>query len=278
MDNKKQREIESSLLATAQLEKLFLEIDNLKIKNKWEVGAARYISTTVTLLSVITTLITIAGFWFGLFKFFNDREKDREDRIQNQIRADQDLFRVDLNQLIEMTDSGIKNSKTSLLRAKTILAELNSIAIRLPPEYKTRTTDLIIDFITSQETDFENTNFMEFDIITIKHWDDYTAHMLNDLNIHKLIFGKYLWIIGEIARKDPQAVRNIRYDPKHNLYDAHGLDLKDFEKWYAAVRGLKLHLAIAKQTPELWAWAIKYFLSVTENPDFVAQMFKDSIP
>ncbi len=49
-------------LAEAQLEKLRLEIDDLKNKSKWDERVSRYIP-------LISVLVTVAGFTFGVYQF-----------------------------------------------------------------------------------------------------------------------------------------------------------------------------------------------------------------
>ncbi len=67
--------------ATAELQKLKLEIESLKSKNKWEASIGRF-------LPIITALVAIGGFWITLHQFTvqqKNRETEREtDQAQKE--------------------------------------------------------------------------------------------------------------------------------------------------------------------------------------------------
>ena len=61
-DNTQSNQNLNEQLVQAQLDKLKLEIQSIKRKNKWEEKLARYIP-------LLTVLITVAGFCFGIYQF-----------------------------------------------------------------------------------------------------------------------------------------------------------------------------------------------------------------
>jgi hypothetical protein len=78
----------------AELLKLFLEIEHLTHKNKWEAKISAYIP-------LFTVLIAVAGFLFGMYQFqvqqklqqdraISEQQKDRESRQREQIIRVQD--------------------------------------------------------------------------------------------------------------------------------------------------------------------------------------------
>jgi hypothetical protein len=66
--------------AVGQLEKLRLEIDSLKSKNRWENSFGRF-------LPIITATIAVAGFWFGIIQY-QRQETARATALTAQIKSE----------------------------------------------------------------------------------------------------------------------------------------------------------------------------------------------
>jgi hypothetical protein len=78
----------SDLKARAELEKLNLEIQNLKSKNGWSEKVAQF-------TPLLTVLIAVAGFCFGVYQF-NSQQKENMKRFTNEQNAKLESLRVEL--------------------------------------------------------------------------------------------------------------------------------------------------------------------------------------
>ena len=86
-------------LDSAQLQKLQLEIDELRSNSHWSGQAARYIP-------LVTVIVTVAGLCFGIYQFSADRREAREARedeleLDNRIR-ERELFKPLWEKQIEL--------------------------------------------------------------------------------------------------------------------------------------------------------------------------------
>ncbi len=80
-------DFDENLFKQAEYEKLKLEIQNLKRQNSLVIKFSSYVP-------LLTVLIAVFGFWFGVVRFLSDKKIERSIRIDNQLQTN-------INRLIE---------------------------------------------------------------------------------------------------------------------------------------------------------------------------------
>ena len=96
-DSKQEYSEQSALLMTAQLEKLRLENERLRMEVEG-LGKGNAVSSLIPYLPLITVLVTIAGFGFGIYQYREQQhanrvaqeEQSRKDREAREIQSKKD--------------------------------------------------------------------------------------------------------------------------------------------------------------------------------------------
>src|SRR2546422_4355901 len=109
----------------AQLQKLNLEIEDLRAERNWEERIARFIP-------IITAVISIAGFLWGVVLFRNQQERDRITREADQISRDMNQYRTSYEQLLQFSS----NQNMSVARVLSLRQDLDALIDSLYPAEK----------------------------------------------------------------------------------------------------------------------------------------------
>src|SRR5712691_236031 len=86
----------SELLSAAQLEKVKLEIDELRSKQRWRNKITQFIP-------LISTLVAVAGFIFTVNQFIGQQKRESAIREREQAIRDETQIRTDISQLLNLT-------------------------------------------------------------------------------------------------------------------------------------------------------------------------------
>ena len=120
--------------AMAQLQKLNLEIEDLRAERNWEERIARFIP-------IITAVISIAGFLWGVVLFRNQQERDRITREADQISRDMNQYRTSYEQLLQFSS----NQNMSVARVLSLRQDLDALIDSCTGEYRSSAFELAVN-------------------------------------------------------------------------------------------------------------------------------------
>jgi hypothetical protein len=117
-------ELEAIKLATAkaQLQKLNLEIEDLQAERSTGERLTRFIP-------IITALISIAGFMWGVLLYRNQQESDRKTREADQISRDLSRYRTSYDELLQFSS----NQNMTVARVLALRQDLDGLIDSLYP-------------------------------------------------------------------------------------------------------------------------------------------------
>ena len=249
--------------AMAQLQKLNLEIEDLRAERNWEERIARFIP-------IITAVISIAGFLWGVVLFRNQQEKDRITREADQISRDMNQYRTSYEQLLQFSS----NQNMSVARVLSLRQDLDALIDSLYPAEKNpkenqiqkdRLRASIYDLI-SKDFDFTQTRQVQFDIAALQNWPDYKKGLEGTLNVS--IIERYLQALGDLRYKNPGVFEQIRVNDSDEYQEP---DTLIGNPYRSVIEGFVCHLDCLSDDQKMAE--IKKFGGVTENKLLAAQLF-----
>jgi len=202
--------------AKAELDKLELEIEELKRGRSLEGRFVRFIP-------IITAIISIAGFISGLLIFVDQQKKDRQAREEDRkTRADdrrsRELsdYRTGYEQLLLFSS----NDKMTIARVLALKQDLDALKDSLyvqadQKKDQERRLRESICILISKDFDFSQPRQVAFDIAALQKWDEYKVGLRETLNpdgtgetVNESIIHKYLLVIHELVTKEPRVFRD----------------------------------------------------------------------
>jgi hypothetical protein len=250
-------------IAAAELEKLNLQIQELKPRRKWseQLGAV---------IPIITATISIAGFLLGVVIFSKQQEKDRITREADQISRDQAQYRSDYEQLLQFSS----NQNMTVSRVLFLQEDLNNLIDSIYPanqklvdnqREKEKLAKSIFNLI-HKDCDFTQTRQVQFDIVAMRDSVGYQKGLKGSQS--SLVIPKYLAALRELQSKNPRELENIRKIEYDEFQEPEAL-LGD--PYRSIIEGFGCHLALL--TDDERAKAIRGFTSITKNPILSADLF-----
>ena len=248
--------------AKVQLQKLNLEIEDLKEERNWEERIARFIP-------IITAVISIAGFLWGVVLFRNQQEKDRITREADQISRDMNQYRTSYEQLLQFSS----NQNMTVARVLSLRQDLDALIDSLyPPNTNPKENQLqkdrlkasVYDLI-SKDFDFTQTRHVQFDIAALQNWVDYQKGLQGTLNVS--ITEKYLEALGDLRYKNPGVLQQIRVNDRDEYQEP---DTLIGNPYRSVIEGFVCHLDRFSDDQKMLE--IKKFGGVTENKLLAAQL------
>jgi len=248
--------------AKVQLQKLNLEIEDLKEERNWEERIARFIP-------IITAVISIAGFLWGVVLFRNQQEKDRITREADQISRDMNQYRTSYEQLLQFSS----NQNMTVARVLSLRQDLDALIDSLyPPNTNPKENQLqkdrlkasVYDLI-SKDFDFTQTRHVQFDIAALQNWVDYQKGLQGTLNVS--ITEKYLEALGDLRYKNPGVLQQIRVNDRDEYQEP---DTLIGNPYRSVIEGFVCHLNLLsddERTAE-----VRKFGNVTDNKLLAAQL------
>jgi hypothetical protein len=276
----------SVLRATAELQKLNLEIEGLKRKHRWEAGVAVYIP-------LLTVLVAVGGFLFGIYQFqtqqklqqdraINEQQKDRLAKDREQSSRIQDQIHRDADQILQFTS----NKEITISRVGFILSELKQlldypsedqmIAKNLSDQKKEITKS--IRRMIAYDCDFTNPRDVSFVRIIISDWDDYLKDLKTNTSPTAITFilSRYLDGLDSLRRQNPKVIKAITYDTETNEYNNIGSGVPLYYTFDDLVQGFNNHLALLEGNQKLKTRYIRDFQGSTCNPTITKQIFSEN--
>jgi hypothetical protein len=251
----------SNALADAQLEKLKLEIENLRTK-KWEDRISKFVPMVTALVAVIGLLITIN-------QFTAQQRKDREAKVQEQNIKDETQIRSNIDQLLSLTT----DKNLTIARVSFLLEDLKALIKRRPDEQQ-KITEILSEFI-QYDCNFNNLRDIRFDVAAVKRWEDYRAYLRNHSEVNDYIIDKYIEALGLIHDEDVPYFEAIQYEKGFGYKVEKYTEPSRFERFIALVDGFSLHLGILNEKSDGAAkQAVQRFQREINNPTITKQLFE----
>jgi hypothetical protein len=212
------------LLSATQVEKLNLEIENLRKKNKWE-ALAQFIP-------VIATFIGVVGFFFTVYQFQSQRgveakkdrisrEADLRTRLQNQVRND-----------IDEILRSVRNQTQTVSRIKFLLDDVATVmesSVRqgdqdekmgdIFREYEEKLTASLV-ILVRDDCDFtDNPRDVDLANAVIQYWDKYSDYLKEDLQKLDWILYKYARALQSLHDKNPGFFEHLTLNKETKEYE-----------------------------------------------------------
>lgn len=264
-----QREKINLEIAQSQLRKLDLEIQNLESGSDWEARVTR-------LIPLITAIISIIGFGWGITVYLKQQEKDRVTRDLERKSNDQKQYRAGYEQLLQFSSNQNMTVAQVLFLRQTLYSLIDSI---YPPDNeghpsvanineKTKLQNAIFDLI-NKDCDFTQTRQVQFEIAALQNWNDYQKTLEGGRN--GSVVSKYLQALRDLRSKNPGYLESLR-ETNYDEYQEPQAPL--MEPFRSVIEGFSCHLNLL--TAEQRNKAIEGFRRATNNPPLTADLFPES--
>jgi len=238
-----------------ELEKLDLEIKNLRKKNTWE-GVA-------PVISVITVLLTVIGGLFAFYSWLNEQELQRKAQEQERAARYQTQLTSDLSELSRFTqDKSITLSRVSFLlndiaKVIAIASKDALISAQFQDSERTVTTTLI-------EQVRHDTNFIESsrDVSYVRNiaklWKDYKEYVKQDdqLDVLEGIIYQHVRAVRDLHDKHKEYIDKLKFDvragqfnPDQKAEQTEGEEAL-FQHYTQLLEGFKVHLSFLPDNPK----------------------------
>lgn len=215
-------------LALAELQKLELEIQQLRNKSEWSDRIAPF----TNLLSIT---IAVSGFLFGIYQFQKQQQantqqlifeqekyrvaldRDHETKLQDQIRSD-------VEQLLQFS----RDKQLTISKAVFLLSDLKScIKTKFSgsPEDGSAATQTMIREVSAMlgtaavnECNFDEPRDVKFLNTLMDKWDDYVEYLKGNDDEIEYLLDKYAESIERIYQIDPTVIRATSYDANTGVF------------------------------------------------------------
>ncbi|MDX6528275.1 MAG: hypothetical protein QOH41_565 [Blastocatellia bacterium] len=205
--------------------KLDLEIDNLKIKNKWEARGP--------LMPIAATLLAIAGFLFTVIQFqcgrASEQQKDRANRqaeqqrdrnlrTAEQLARCQDQLRLDSSELIKsaqeqrQTSSGVSFLLEDVRAALACKVNETQKLSDLFPDYEHALTEGLVNLVRDDYDFVKNPRDVSLANAIIEHWTDYTTYLKKEPGDLDYILYKYTDALQDLRNQNPGYMECLAVD------------------------------------------------------------------
>lgn len=257
-------------VAGAQLEKLKLEIQELKNKDNFANKLPQYIP-------LITTLIAVGGFCFTIYQFFEAQNKDRvaKEEAQNKDRLireheqklrDENQIRTNVEQLLNLDPK----EEESVGRVFFLLEDLNTLVSRNPSE-RQKITNSLVEFIRN-DCNFDNIRHIRIDIAAIQHWPEYTNYLSEHRAAHNFIIYKYFQALRHVHDEDVEYFESIEYEMGYGFRVNRFTEESRYLRFVSLVTGYGLHLKILEKNGVLAKDTMQRFQEALNNPTLTEQL------
>ena len=285
-------EHDEDLLAAAQLQKLKLEIEDLKSKGDWE----RWIAAYTPLFSILLALI---GVLFGIYQFqrvqqiqhtqiMAQQEKDRLTRETDQAIRIQNQIRSDIEQILQFANDKQQTvSKVSfLLEDLKSYLEISADKLQTPGSAdkvrdKTRSVTITLVKAVVDDCDFKNHRDVNFAKALVDHWEDYRGYLYKEDRVSlEYILYMYEDAILDMYYKIPSATTSVRFYRNQSRYEYpkgyQDVDASQESHFRDLIEGFDVHMMLLEDD-EAKKRHIKQFQAATCNDDLTQDLFSTKI-
>ncbi|HWN09600.1 MAG TPA: hypothetical protein VNO50_10090 [Pyrinomonadaceae bacterium] len=268
-----------NLIKEAELEKLKLEISEVRNNNKWGRGITQY-------LPLISVMIAIGGFLFGIYEFKKksaeeqkqataEQIKDRETRKADQTIRIQNQVRSDLEQLYQFTkkDQTISQARFILADLKAYLDIDKDLDSKLQAK---RIRDITTNLMASvkEDCDFDRLRDVQFARTLLNEWEDSKPYLAEDKWMNEHILIKYRNALRTVYGFAPVRLQNMTYDGEQFFPSNKDekLEARQITHLEEVVWGSYKHMQLMPSGKERDR-SIKAFQAATCNPILTEQLF-----
>jgi hypothetical protein len=273
-----QNEESGDSLTTLQIEKLKLEIENLKSKSKGEGRLPSFIP-------LISVVVAVGGFLFGIYQFRAQQEKERVTKQVDQTIKIQSQIREDVEQLLkftrdeEITVARVRFLLDDLQRTMNIPVHADTGQTAVSDEDKKTITSSLITLI-SDDCDFSKPRDVRMVNTVLNRWDYYKSYMKERDDVLAHFLSKYRQGIHDFHILAPSFFSQLSLDLKDKAFvnplqakDAYKVTPERLEHFQDLLIGFEAHLDLV-QNAETKQRFIKYFQGSLCNPTLTEQWFK----
>jgi len=274
-------------LTLAQLDKLVLEIAQIDR----EVHGGRWLKRIAAMTPLLSVVIAVAGFLFGIYQFQSQQEElqnrfleeqqrsaaieQRQQRlnIQADVRADaQELLRFfsDQKQTVAIAVFRLQNLKINIALGSSL-----PLAGASPSLFDQAIITTSIVKAVVNDCDLNRPRDAAFVATLLTSWPDYSRYVSDDQVAAGYITEQYARAIEALAVKAPEAMMNVRDNPARNEYffkgDVIGLSRKDQGHFDDLISGFTAHLKFVRNVAER-AEQLQHLGRVMHNEEFMRQL------
>ncbi|HKS24260.1 MAG TPA: hypothetical protein VJZ76_15780 [Thermoanaerobaculia bacterium] len=199
-------------ISSAQLEKLRLENEKLRRE-----GAARWIARAGAFTPVLSVIIGVGGFLFGIYTFqAQQRVRDNTARLEQELTI-QNRLRADVDGLLQFFSDKTQTLSTASYRFYDLKALLAICAAANPP-VPTHERDITVSLVRaiSDDCDFTDYRHAQFAAMLVEEWPSYGTYLRANPDMLQQITSKYADAAGMLSLKAPDVVAKVKYRPREN--------------------------------------------------------------
>jgi hypothetical protein len=253
-------------IASAKLDKLHLEIENLRKKNRWE--------SLSPLIPIFASGVTVIALVIGFFEFqrqqeqlqnkiISDQTLERTTKLQAQLRGDVDeLLRQDKSQTVSRVSFLLKDIGvilTSKVQDDKTVADLN-------PKYNRSITESLVAQIVNDSDFINNPKDVAFATKIAEQWPDYQIYLKeNDNNLQQLdrVLNRYVQALLNLRKTKETFLNGLCYDEATAGYQPTGevgteeVAKNLFPQFFQLQKGFMVHFEFVRNDKGTKARAIK---------------------
>lgn len=255
-------------IAAAELQKLKLEIKNLEAERRWLSHVGRLI------VPMMTAMVSVLGFWWGIHVFSSQQEKDRLTREAERVTLQRNQYRAGYEQLLQFSS----NPNMTVAQALSLQKELNSLIDSIydlnstddeaekeklkrdGEAEKAKVTDGILALVYN-DCDFTQTRNVQLDKAALRDWVGYKENLKGGI-----VLDRYLQALKDLQSKDPSYMPSIRGTERGDDQDPE--PLKD--PYRSVIDGFICHYNLLSDN-EKTAARLR-FGRITKNPYLAADL------
>jgi hypothetical protein len=262
-------------LTAAQLDKLKLEIEKLTIEaaelKKKQPEKKRFNLLAYTPL--ISVLIAVAGFLFGVLQYHNQQEKARLNERTDQRLKVQAQIRDNLTRILQFP----KEKNLTLSQISFLLDDLDRLlrisigGVEVTSEHlqaEQRKITLNLNHLILDDCNFDEPTHADLGRIVLDGWDDYKAYLKTDEDSLEDLLLKYTDALTTLHALAPSYISQIRYSEDTTSFDepsgASDKDKSHLRHFEDLVRGFSDYLELS-ENQEFRVEAVKDFQSAICN-------------
>jgi hypothetical protein len=238
-------------LAQRQKEKLTLEIEELRKRNRWS--------------PIIATMLGIAGFFFTVVQFqcqrSYDQRKDRVGKEVEQLARFQNQIRADIDEMLRSAHAENPTTARVLFLLEDMQTVMNSkfnetdsLASTFPNYQRSLTQSLAI--LVRDDYDFSRypRDVSRANAI-VEHWQNYSNYLESDANVLGYILYKYTQALQNFRDQNIGYLECLGLDPETNQimvcrqYEKQKNDLARYDQVADLVNGFQKHIDLIGKAP-----------------------------
>lgn len=250
------------LLSLRQMDKLDIEIENLRNKNK-------RIESFSPLFPLVTSLVTVVAIAIGFLQFqsqqrllqektITEQQHERTTRFQNQLRSDVDeisRFTQDKSQTLSRASFLLDDMNILIDSTSTITDEQSSKAFR---SYERTVTKVLVEQIVNDADFMKSPKDVSFATTVSKNWSDYRSYLREKEQLDTLnsILYRYVRALRYLRERNPSYFKDVSYDNDTERYSLSTTSEKSegeetlFQHFVHILEGFKEHLNLISADPK----------------------------